>query len=70
MLQFKTSVNQRANQTFNLRNAGNIHMELLLGVTEYPEFFTVNPSQFTIPPGQEKPVTVTILPSTGISFET
>jgi hypothetical protein len=63
MLQFKTSNNQPVSQSFNLKNAGNIDMKLLLGVIEFQDHFTMDPSQLTIQPGRETTVTASFLPT-------
>jgi centrosomal protein CEP192 len=69
MLQFKTSNNQPVSQSFNLKNAGNIDMKLLLGVIEFQDHFTMDPSQLTIQPGRETTVTASFLPTCDLNVD-
>lgn len=69
MLQFKTSNNQSVSQTFNVKNAGNIDMKLLLGVIEFQDHFTVDPSQVTIRAGHQATVTASFLPTCDLNVD-
>ena len=48
---FRTDVGQSDHKSIQLRNAGNIPMEVTLEVTHWPDFFTVTPQTLRIEPG-------------------
>ncbi|XP_070188282.1 centrosomal protein of 192 kDa-like isoform X2 [Littorina saxatilis] len=61
-LAFKTQPNNNIQDSVKLSNAGNISINLTLGVTTFPECFRVSPSRLTIKPGDSTDVAITFTP--------
>ncbi|XP_025115958.1 centrosomal protein of 192 kDa-like [Pomacea canaliculata] len=61
-LKFKTEPERTIQETICLNNAGNISMELALGVTIFPDCFQVKPRHVAIKPRSKADVIVTFSP--------
>ena len=59
---FRTDVGHSDHKTVQLRNAGNIPLEVTLEVTHWPDFFTVTPQTLRIEPGCGRDVIVKFRP--------
>ena len=62
MVELSAEVGQSDKQLMPLRNVGNIPLILSFETTHWPDFFTVQPGQLRVPPGEERHVAIQFCP--------